>query len=196
MEERKSFPDQIGDFLLDFVAHCQQAFLPLLSVSASHSKNTGFRDIAVCLHEFLQFRTPQRIKKHILLQVGWNLRIWNDQFRKNGMGSATFLASDPKNAKDNGPLPGLKPSSVITMAYQTTGMTAVATELIQWNIRRYLSVNFRSYPLEACENSCYHDNAMMSNDFRHCWLYEQGPGFPRAWVPAFRYECRLKSQLS
>ena len=109
---------------------------------------------------------------------------------------AAFFAFDAKNAKDNGSLPGLKSSSVRTVAYQTTGMTAVATELIQWNICRYLSVNFRSYPLEAIENSCYHDNAMMSNDFRHCWLCEQGPGFARAWVPAFRYECRLKSQLS
>ena len=32
----------------------------------------------------------------------------------------------------------------------------------------------------------------MSNDFCHCWLCKQGPGFARAWVPAFRYECWLE----
>ena len=97
----------------------------------------------------------------MLLQIGRDLRIRNYQFRKDGMCSAAFFAFDAKNAKDNGSLPGLKPSSVITVAYQAAGMPTVATELIQWNICRYLSVNFRSYPLEAIENSCYHDNAMM-----------------------------------
>ena len=130
MEEGKSIPDEIDNIVLERLSHCQQTFLPVLSVSASDGQNTGFSDIAVFSHECLQFRTSQRIKKHILLQVGWDLRIRNYQFRKDGMSPAAFLAFNPKNAKDNGPLPGLKPSSVITVTYQTTSMTAAAVEPI------------------------------------------------------------------
>ncbi len=163
MEEGKSISDQIGNIVPEFLSHCLQSLLPLLSVSVSDSQNIGFRDIAVGLHERFQFGTSQWIEKHMLLQIGRDLRIRNYQFRQNSMCPAAFFAFDSKNAKDNGPLPCLKPSSVITVAYQTTGMTAAATELIQWNICRYLPVNFRSYPLEACENSCYHDIVVRSN---------------------------------
>ena len=130
MEEGKRSPDQFGDIVPELPPHCQQALLPLLSVSASDSQDIGFRDIVVFLHERFQFRTPQRIKKHILLQIGRDLRIWNYQFRKNGVCSTAFLAFDTKNTKDNGPLPGLKPSPVITVAYQAAGMTTTAVKLI------------------------------------------------------------------
>ena len=96
------------------------------------------------------------------------------------MSSTTFLTFDTKNAKDNGSLSGLQPSSVIAMAYQAAGMSATAEKSIQLKVCCNSTIDFLRYPLEACENSCYHNNAMLSNDFCHCWLCEQEPGFARA----------------
>ncbi len=102
-----------------------------------------------------------------------------------------LLAFDTKNMQDNRALSHLEPSSVISMPNQATGMAAAAVEPIYWKICCDFSVYFWCYPLEACEISCYHDGAMLSNDFCHCWLWEQEPGFARAWVPAFCIERRL-----
>ena len=163
MEEGKRSPDQFGDIVPELPPHCQQALLPLLSVSASDSQDIGFRDIVVFLHERFQFRTPQRIKEHILLQIGRDLRIRNDQFRKDGMCPAAFFAFDAKNAKDNRTLACLEAPSVIPVSNQATGMSTAAVELIQWKICCDFSVNFRSYPLEPFEYSCYHDTVVRSN---------------------------------
>ena len=130
VKKRKSIPDQIGDILLKIPAHCCQAFLPLFSVPAPDGQDVGLCDIAVCLHECFQFRTPQRIEKHILLQVSGDLGIRNNQLRKNGMGSTAFLTLDAKYAKDNGSLSGLKSSSVIAMAYQAASMPAAAEKSV------------------------------------------------------------------
>ena len=156
MEVRKSIPDEIDNIVPELLAHRQQAFFPMLSVSTSDGQNIGFRDIAVLLHECFQFGTSQRIEKHKLLQIGRDLRIWNYQFRKNGVGSATFLAFDAKNAKNNSALACLESSSVIPMPNQAAGMTAIAVKSIQWKIRCNSAVDFPCYPLEACEISCYH----------------------------------------
>ena len=134
--------------------------------------------------------TAQRIQQHELLQIHRNLGIRNDQFRKNGMCPAALSAFDTENAKDNSALPCFQPSIVIPVSNQEAGMAATTAEPIQRKIGCYFSVSFRCYPLEAFENSCYHDNAMLSNDFCHCLLYEQEPGFARAWVPAFCNMCR------
>ena len=163
MEEGKRIPDQIDNIVPELPSHCQQAFLPALSEPASDGQDVGFRDIAVSLHECFQFGTSQRIEKHMLLQIGWDLRIRNHQFRKNGVSPTAFLAFDAKNTKHNRALACLEAPSVIPVSNQATSMSTAAVELIQWKICCDFSVNFRSYPLEPFEYSCYHDYVVRSN---------------------------------
>ena len=110
------------------------------------------------------------------------------------MSPAAFPAFDPKNAKDNGPLPGLKPPSVITVTYQTAGMTTIAAELIYWKICCNFPVNLCGYPLEACERNCYHDSVAETTIWLLLGLSRNVLSQGR--VPAFCIECRLESLLS
>lgn len=71
-----------------------------------------------------------------------------------------FSAFDTKNAQDNGTMLCFQPPVVISVPNQATGMTATAVQLIQWQVRRDFSVNFRCYPLEAFKISCYHNKAI------------------------------------
>ena len=200
MKGRKGTLDQVGNIGLQIHSHGQQPLFPVSSVPASDGQNVGFRDITVGLHERFQVRAAQRIKQHPLLQIRRNLGLRNYDFRENGMCTAAFLASDAHNAKDNRALSCFQPPAVIPVTNQAAGVPAAATQFVQRKIGCDFSVNFRCYPLEPFEVSCYHDNAMLSNDFGHCWLWEQEPGFARAWVPAFcnmyRLWSSLQSQLS
>ena len=170
MKDRKGTLNQVGNAGFQIHAHSQQPLLPALSVPASDSKYIGFGNIAVGLHEVFQFWAAQRKKQHPLLEIRWNLGIWNHDFRQYGMCPAAFFAFDTENAQDNGALSCFQPSAVISVTNQTARMAAAAAHSIQWKIRCDIAVNFLCYPLEAFENSCYHINALMSNDFCHCWL--------------------------
>ena len=85
------------------------------------------------------------------------------------MGSAAFLTLDTENAKNNGPLIGFQSPSVITMAYQAAGMPAAAVKSIQWKVCCNPAIDFFCYPLEFCENSCYHDNVLQKQPFGCFW---------------------------
>ena len=180
MKYRKGTPDQVSDTIPNRHAHAQQPFFPVSSVPASDSQDIGLRDIIVFLHEQFHFGTAQRIKQHPLLQICRNLGIRNDDFRENGMCTAAFLASDAQNAKDNRAMSCFQPPAIIPVTNQAAGVPAASTQSVQRKIGCDFSVNFRCYPLEPFKVSCYHDNAMLSNDFGHCWLCEQEPGFARA----------------
>ena len=180
MKDRKGTLDQVSDIVLKLSPHTQQPFLPISSVPASDGQNVGFRDIAVVLHERFQFWTAQWIKQHPLLEIRRNLGIRNYDFRKNGMCTAAFPASDTQNVQDYCALPCFQATGVISVTNQAAGVPTAATQSVQRKIRCDFSVYFRCYPLESFEVSCYHDNAMLSNDFGHCWLCEQEPGFARA----------------
>ncbi len=93
---------------------------------------------------------------------------------------ATLPAFHAENTKDNRALPCFQTTAVIPVTNQAASMPATAAQPVQRKIGCDFPVNFLCYPLEPFEVSCYHDNAMLSNDFGHCWLCEQEPGFARA----------------
>ena len=175
MKERKGTLDQVSNAGLQTHPHRQQPFFPVPSVPASDSQDIGLRDIIVFLHEQFHFGTAQRIKQHPLLQICRNLGIRNYDFRENCVCPATFPAFDSENVKDNRALPGFQATAVIPVTNQAASVPTAAAQSVQRKIGCDFSVNFLCYPLEPFEVSCYHDSAMLSNDFGHCWLCEQEP---------------------
>ena len=109
--------------------------------------------------------TAQRIQQHELLQIHRNLGIRNHDFRENGMCPAAFPAFDAENTQDNGTLPCFQATAVIPVTNQAAGVPAAAPQPVQRKICCDFSVNFWCYPLETFEISCYHDDAVFSNDF-------------------------------
>ena len=106
------------------------------------------------------------------------------------MRSATLPAFDSENVKDNRALPGFQATAVIPVTNQAASEPTAAAQPVQRKIGCDFSVNFRCYPLDPFEVSCYHDNAMLSNDFGHCLLCEQEL-LSEGEVPAFLLLCRL-----
>ena len=127
---------------MDVCADRGKPFLPVTAESGPDSEHIGFRDIWIPGKYLLQFFAPKAKAQHLLLNVHWKLRVWNNRFRQDCMGMPAMLAPNPQDFICDSPKLRFETPLVISVADQATGMSTAAADAVEFKIGDNLCIVF------------------------------------------------------